>query len=116
MRSTFRLTHCNRTPWTRFSTLVRSGLFLVPAVLFGFASEVSAQVSSQLQIVPISNTSIELGDTLSVTVLVTNSVAPGNLQWSIGSGPAGISIVNSSPDSAALLTWQPTASQAPSTN
>jgi len=75
-----------------------------------------AQVTGLLKINPISDAQVQLGSNLVVTVSVTNSVPVNSLLWSIASGPSGVFITNSTPANTALLTWQPSIAQAPSTN
>src|SRR3954469_14375747 len=91
--------------------------FLFPLLLGLFLPVCAlAQVNGLLKINPVNDTQVQLGSNLVVTVSVTNNVPVNSLIWSIPSGPAGVFITNSTPANTAVLTWQPSVAQAPSTN
>jgi len=78
---------------------------------------VAGQILDPLVINPISDTTVALGDTLSLTVSVTNiGVSANELVWTLQNPPPGAGITNGTDPSTALITWQPSAAQAPSTN
>jgi len=91
-------------------------LLLVGLLVLVFFREASAQFIGPLRINTIGNTSVELGDVLSLSISVTNTVTANRLFWTISSGPAGVAITNSTPANTALLTWEPADNQGPSTN
>jgi hypothetical protein len=100
-----------------FSSWIKGGwLLLIGVLILVFSTDARAQFIGPLRINPISNTSVEVGELLTLTVSVTNTVPSNRLLWSISSGPAGVSITNSTLANSALLTWRPASNQGPSTN
>jgi len=99
---------------TQAGSLLKSSFPILLALFLPLTAR--AQVTDQLKINQVSDTQVQLGSNLVVTVSVTNSVPVNSLRWSISSGPDGVFITNSSPANTALLTWQPSIAQAPSTN
>jgi len=99
---------------TNVFSVVVSDSGIPPLSATGFVSVVVVKSNTPPVLSPIPNITINAGDLLNLTCAATDLDCPPNaVTFSLGSGaPAGAAIAPAS----GLLTWTPTAWQAPSTN
>src|SRR5262245_12749927 len=107
MRAAFPPIHKNDFGALTLFSSCRQGVCrsLISRLFLLLSTDSRAQFIGPLTINPITHASVAVGDLLTVTISVTNTVPADRLLWSISSGPAGVTITNGILPANALLTW-----------